>query len=154
MLFSQTVEYALRAMVMLADRPDEPQVTVNQRFEVYFPEKRPFFLENASFFATPMQLVFTRRIADPEYGVRLTGKLGPWALGTLFANDKSPGGSVSPTDPLSGEKAYYTVLRVNRDIGKESTLGFIYTDREQGTAPVEEPRARGIRPAVAREATP
>ena len=117
---------------------DEPQVTVNQRFEVFFPEKRPFFLENASFFDTPMQLVFTRRIADPEYGVRLTGKLGPWALGGLFANDKSPGGSVPSTDPLSGEKAYYTVLRVNRDIGKESTLGFIYTDREQGTSPVGE----------------
>ena len=115
---------------------DEPQVTVNQRFEVYFPEKRPFFLENGSFFDTPMQLLFTRRIADPEYGVRLTGKLGPWALGALFADDKSPGGSVPPSDPLSGQKAYYTVLRVNRDIGKESTLGFIYTDREQGTAPL------------------
>lgn len=114
---------------------DEPQVTVNQRFEVFFPEKRPFFLENSSYFDTPMQLVFTRRIADPEYGVRLTGKLGPWSLGTMFANDKSPGGSVPPADPLSGEKAYYTVLRVNRDIGKESTLGFIYTDREQGTSP-------------------
>ena len=116
---------------------DEPQVTVNQRFEVFFPEKRPFFLENANFFDTPMQLVFTRRIADPEYGVRLTGKLGPWALGALFADDKSPGRSVPPSDPLSGEKAYYTVLRVNRDIGKESAIGFIYTDREQGTAPPE-----------------
>jgi hypothetical protein len=116
---------------------DEPQVTVNQRFEVFFPEKRPFFLENSGYFDTPMQLVFTRRIADPEYGVRLTGKLGPWAVGALFANDKSPGGSVPPMDPLSGEKAYYTVLRVNRDIGKESTVGFIYTDREQGTAPVD-----------------
>ncbi len=115
---------------------DEPQVTVNQRFEVFFPEKRPFFLENASYFDTPMQLVFTRRIADPEYGVRLTGKLGPWALGALFANDKSPGGSVPPSDPLSGARAYFTVLRVNRDIGKESTIGIIYTDREQGTKPV------------------
>jgi hypothetical protein len=113
---------------------DEPQVTVNQRFEVFFPEKRPFFLENAGFFDTPMQLVFTRRIADPEYGLRLTGKLGPWALGALFANDKSPGGSVPPSDPLSGQKAYFTVIRVNRDIGKESTIGLIYTDREQGTA--------------------
>ena len=55
---------------------DEPQVTVNQRFEVFFPEKRPFFLENAAYFDTPINLVFTRRIADPEYGVRLTGKLG------------------------------------------------------------------------------
>ncbi len=52
---------------------DEPQTTVNQRFEVFFPEKRPFFLENSSYFDTPINLVFTRRIADPQYGLRLTG---------------------------------------------------------------------------------
>ena len=58
---------------------DEPQITVNQRFEVLFPEKRPFFQENSGYFATPINLVFTRRIADPLYGVRLTGKKGPWS---------------------------------------------------------------------------
>ena len=114
---------------------DEPQVTVNQRFEVYFPEKRPFFQENASFFDTPMQLVFTRRIAAPDYGVRLTGKIGPWAVGWLFADDKRPRDSVPVYDPLTNGKAYYTILRVNRDIGKESTIGFIYTDRELHTSP-------------------
>src|SRR5215471_21120953 len=60
---------------------DDPQVTVNQRFEVFFPEKRPFFQENSNFFQTPLQLVFTRRIGDPLYGVRLTGKEGPYAIG-------------------------------------------------------------------------
>ena len=114
---------------------DDPQITVNQRFEVFFPEKRPFFQENASFFDTPEQLVFTRRIADPEYGVRMTGKLGPWALGWLFADDKSPGGSVPTYDGLTGRKAYYGILRVNRDIGKESTFGLLYTDRELDTSP-------------------
>jgi hypothetical protein len=116
---------------------DEPQVTVNQRFEVYFPEKRPFFLENSSYFDTPVTLLFTRRIADPEYGVRLTGKRGPWALGALLADDKSPGESVAPYDPLAGHKAYFGVLRVNHDIGKESTIGMIYTDRELHTVPGE-----------------
>ncbi len=48
---------------------DEPQVTVNQRFEVQFPEKRPFFLENANYFQTPIPLLFTRRIVDPQWGV-------------------------------------------------------------------------------------
>ncbi len=115
---------------------DEPQVTVNQRFEVLFPEKRPFFLENSSFFTTPINLVFTRRIVDPEYGVRLTGKVGRWGLGTLFADDRSPGRSVASADPLSGNKAYYTVLRVTRDFGKDSSVGLIYTDRELHTAPV------------------
>jgi hypothetical protein len=114
---------------------DEPQVTVNQRFEVFFPEKRPFFLENSGFFDTPMQLVFTRRIADPEYGVRLTGKVGPWAVGALFADDKSPGGSVPTYNPMTDRKAYYTILRASHDIGKESSIGFIYTDRELHTAP-------------------
>jgi len=112
---------------------DEPQVTVNQRFEVFFPEKRPFFLENAGYFATPINLVFTRRIADPDYGLRLTGKQGPWSIGAFFADDKSPGKSVAPADPLSGAKAYFGVLRVNHDIGKQSTIGFIYTDRELAT---------------------
>ena len=116
---------------------DEPQVTVNQRFEVFFPEKRPFFLENAAYFDTPINLVFTRRIADPEYGVRLTGKLGSWSIGTLFANDKSPGKIVSPDDPLSGHKAYFGIVRVNHDIGKESSIGVIYTDREMDTVPNE-----------------
>ncbi len=114
---------------------DDPQVTVNQRFEVFFPEKRPFFQENAAYFDSPMQLVFTRRIADPEYGVRATGKLGPWALGWLFADDKRPGDSVPSYDGLTGRKAYYGILRVNHDIGKESTFGFIYTDRELHTSP-------------------
>jgi len=114
---------------------DEPQVTVNQRFEVFFPEKRPFFLENAGYFATPINLVFTRRIADPDYGLRLTGKQGPWSIGAFFADDKSPGKSVAPADPLSGAKAYFGVLRVNHDIGKQSTIGLIYTDRELTTVP-------------------
>src|SRR5216683_2678015 len=67
---------------------DQPQVTVNQRFEVLFPEKRPFFLENSSYFNTPVNLVFTRRIGDPEFGTRLTGKSGPWSVGMLFADDR------------------------------------------------------------------
>src|SRR4051794_1529466 len=67
---------------------DEPQNTINQRFEVFFPEKRPFFLENSNFFEAPLiavgqqtRMLFTRRIADPSFGTRLTGKMGPWNLG-------------------------------------------------------------------------
>ena len=52
---------------------DQPQVTVNERFEVQFPERRPFFLENADYFATETPLLFTRRIVDPEVGVKFTG---------------------------------------------------------------------------------
>ena len=114
---------------------DEPQTTVNQRFEVFFPEKRPFFQENSGYFDTPINTVFTRRIIDPTFGVRLTGKLGPWALGTLVADDRSPGKSVTESDPLHDHRAYFGIFRVSRDVGKNSRLGLIYTDRELNTSP-------------------
>lgn len=115
---------------------DEPQTTVNQRFEVYFPEKRPFFQENSGYFQTPVNLVFTRRIIDPTYGIRLTGKVGKWSIGSLFADDRSAGKSVPETDPLSGARAYYGIVRVTRDLKKDSYVGVIYTDRELNTSPV------------------
>jgi hypothetical protein len=107
---------------------DEPQVTVNQRFEVFFPERRPFFLENASYFETPINLFFSRRIVDPGLGVRLSGKAGQWAIGGLFANDRAVGKAVDDDDPLSGEKSRNAVLRVNRDLWSQSSVGMIYTD--------------------------
>ncbi len=109
---------------------DEPQNTVNQRFEVNFPEKRPFFLENANFFDTPIGLNFTRRIVDPNYGVRLTGRTGPYSIGAIFADDSSPGKSVLRTDPLNGKNALFGLLRINRDIFGQSSVGMIYTHRE------------------------
>jgi len=111
---------------------DEPQNTVNQRFEVFFPEKRPFFMENSNYFTSgPLtQLVFTRRIADPLFGAKLTGKRGPWTLAMLAADDASPGETVMQGDPLWGRRAYFTVARVARDIGAQSSVGAIYTDRE------------------------
>jgi hypothetical protein len=107
---------------------DEPQVTVNQRFEVFFPERRPFFLENASYFETPINLFFSRRIVDPRLGVRLTGKAGPYAIGALFADDRAPGLQLPEDDPLFGDKGRNAVLRVARDLGGQSSLGAIYTD--------------------------
>ncbi len=109
---------------------DEPQITLNRRFEVFFPEKRPFFLENAGFFNTPINLLFTRRIADPQFGARLTGKKGPYSLGVLLADDEAPGKTVPLGDPLFGKSAKVGVFRLQRDIVGHSTLGVIYTDRE------------------------
>jgi len=114
---------------------DDPQVTVNQRFEVFFPEKRPFFQENSNYFHTPLNLVFTRRLVNPLYGARLTGKVGRWAIGTFVANDQQPGKSVIDTDPLHGNNALFSVVRVNREVGKDDSIGFIFTDRELHTAP-------------------
>jgi Domain of unknown function (DUF5916)/Carbohydrate family 9 binding domain-like len=109
---------------------DQPQITINQRFEVFFPEKRPFFLENSNYFTTPINLVFTRRIRHPEYGLRLTGKSGPWAIGVLASDDRAPGESVPPSNPLAGDRAEFFIARVSRDMFNQSTVGAIFTDRE------------------------
>ncbi len=110
---------------------DEPQVTVNQRFEVFFPEKRPFFLENAGFFQSPIDLVFTtRRIADPQFGIKLTGKTGPYEIGGFWVDDQAPGKRVAENNPLSGKRAYFGILHFNRDIFQQSNIGITFTDRE------------------------
>ncbi len=109
---------------------DQPQVTVNQRFEVFFPETRPFFQENSNYFKTPINLVFTRRMADPKWGVRMTGKDGPWAVGLLAADTDSPGEQVDSSNPLFNQHALFAVGRVSRDIGSQSTVGALYADRE------------------------
>ncbi len=111
---------------------DQPQITVNQRFEVFFPEKRPFFLENSNYFTSPIDLVFTRRIGHPEFGLRLTGKSGPWAVGVLATDDRAPGEAVPPSDPHSGDHATFVIGRVSHDILEQSTVGAMFTDREFG----------------------
>jgi hypothetical protein len=113
---------------------DEPQVTVNQRFEVYFPEKRPFFIENAGYFEAPQRLFFSRRIADPGVGARLTGKAAGWSFGVLGVNDGAPGRGVEKGDPRSGKTAGIGVVRAQREFARQSYLGGIFTDRELGPA--------------------
>jgi hypothetical protein len=109
---------------------DQPQVTVNQRFEVFFPERRPFFTENADYFRTPISVLFTRRIADPQFGSRFTGKAGAWGIGGLVIDDQSPGKLTPVGSDLEGKRAWFTVGRVNRDIGDFSRVGAIYAGRE------------------------
>jgi hypothetical protein len=109
---------------------EDPQITVNQRYAVFFPEKRPFFLENEDFFRTPMDLLFTRSIGDPSAGIRLTGKDGPYSVGLIAADDRSPGLAVPDSSPLAGIRSYFTVARVSRDIFGQSSVGAIYADWE------------------------
>lgn len=111
---------------------DEPQVTVNERFEVQFPERRPFFVENADFFATDSTLVFTRRIVDPEGGLRFTGRAGNYGFGTILINDEAPGLNRDASDPLNGEKANIGILRGFRDISEQDRVGFLLSDRQLG----------------------
>lgn len=113
---------------------DEPQVTVNQRYRVYFPEKRPFFMENSDYFRTPINLFFTRNIVNPDAGFRLTGKTGPYSIGVLAADDRAPGLTVDPSDLLFKTRSYFTIARVTRDIFNQSSVGVIYTDWEYPSA--------------------
>jgi hypothetical protein len=109
---------------------DEPQALVNQRYEVYFPEKRPFLMDNASYFTSPQNLFFSRRIVDPQFGVRLTGKIGRWAIGALGADDRAPGKRVAEGDELHGRRAGLGVLRIQREFGKGSYVGLLATSRD------------------------
>lgn len=111
---------------------DDPQVTLNQRYEVFYPEKRPFFFDNAAYFSTPVNLFHSRRVVDPGAGARLTGKIGNWTIGLLGTNDRAPGKSVSLTDPQRGDLASIGVARVTREIGKQSSAGAFFSDREFG----------------------
>jgi len=116
---------------------DQTVVTANQRFPIFFEEKRPFFLEGIDIFQTPSQAVHTRAIVDPDVAVKLTGKSGRNTFGVLLASDNAPGNfskeerNDSFSFPLIqrfvDKNAYIGVLRLRRDVGKESTLGLLLT---------------------------
>ena len=109
---------------------DLPQIEVNQRFALRYPELRPFFLEGAEIFQMlgPITFVHTRTIVDPEFGGKLTGKVGNTTLGAIVANDEAPG-RVEPGDPAFGRKANNFVGRARYDLYAESYLGAIFTHR-------------------------
>jgi hypothetical protein len=113
---------------------DEPQVTVNQRFEVFFPEKRPFFLENADFFNSWFTLFFSRRVRDPQVGARMTGKFGRWAAGALVMDDRAPGRLADEGSPDRGRRAANVVGSLRRDFGNQSNVGVLVTSRDFGVS--------------------
>ena len=98
---------------------DEGQVTVNERFALFFPEKRPFFLEGIELFGTPQTLVYTRRIVDPKAGAKLTGKFGQLGVAHLTAVDETDAGD-----------AWFNITRLRRDFGRNSIAGVTFTNRD------------------------
>lgn len=128
---------------------DEINITIS-RFELFFPEKRAFFTEGANYFATPLNLFFTRRVGArlenglPQrllLGAKLTGKAGDWSLGLLEARTQDTHFTV--TDPDTGVRtdqfapaANFFILRVQRDIWKNSSVGFMTVNRDQGPGDV------------------
>lgn len=111
---------------------DEAQIEVNQRFPLFFPELRPFFIEGAEIFRipVPVTLVHTRTIVDPDWGLKLTGKVGRVAMGFVAANDRAPGNLDDRSDPFFGKKAHTVIARAVYDLYPQSSLGTIITNRE------------------------
>lgn len=115
---------------------DIPQNDVNQRYALYYSEKRPFFLEGKDFFDTPFELIYTRKIINPLWGTKLTGKIGKTTIGFLSAYDKNPteidfpGAKYDDKDTKS--RSLVNVFRIRRDFFEESYVGFILTDKEMG----------------------
>ena len=105
---------------------DVGQVTINERFALFFPEKRPFFLEGLELFDTPNQLIYTRQIADPDLGAKLAGKVGATTIAALAAQDAS-------SRSLTGSHPLFGVVRLKRDLGSSSAVGLVATAREDGS---------------------
>ncbi len=103
---------------------DAGQIVVNERFAVFFPEKRPFFLEGTEIFSLPRQLIYTRSVVNPVAGAKITGKVGSFNLGYLGAVDE-----VSDADDQ-----VVNLMRLRRDFGGSSTAGLLFTDRTGGGA--------------------
>jgi hypothetical protein len=102
---------------------DVGQVIYDPRQAVSYPEKRPFFLEANENFQVPNSLIYTRRIVAPEAAAKVSGKIGELNVGALSAVDDEsivPGSDASPI---------YNLLRLRRDVGPQSNIGMVYTDR-------------------------
>jgi hypothetical protein len=88
-------------------------------YEVNLAEKRPFYLEGASYFNTPFILFYSRRISNPTLAFKITGKERGNSIGILAANNK-----------IDDQNNFFGVLRYNRNIFSLSNIGFIYSTME------------------------
>jgi hypothetical protein len=115
---------------------DAAQLDINETFALFFPERRPFFLEGAELFNTPLNAVFTRNVADPSWGGKVTGKIGKNVIGAFAAQDDRtnllfPGSQGSDATSLELQTTD-SVVRYRRDVGGSSALGGLVTSRSGG----------------------
>jgi len=113
---------------------DTAQISANERFALFFPEKRTFFLEGLDLLSSPTQAVYTRTITDPRWGSRLTGKTAGFGYTVLVADDAG-GGSVVLRPRRLESRGFSRRDRTcsshapKRGIGR-SFVGALVTDRE------------------------
>jgi len=113
---------------------DSAQLDINNTFSLFFPERRTFFLDGADYFDTFENLVYTRNISDPDYGLKLTGKTEGHTYALLTANDVStsfliPGSLRSSIATLGDVESKVAIGRYRFDIFENSTIGALVTDR-------------------------
>jgi hypothetical protein len=114
---------------------DVAVISTNERFAIFIPEKRPFFLEGVDLLDTPIDAVYTRTITAPRWGTRVTGKKGRYAYAFLVANDEGGGSVIIPSATGSdfAEQDFSStalIARVRRDVGQRSFVSFLGTSRE------------------------
>jgi len=112
---------------------DVPQIEINRRFAIFFPEKRPFFLADSGYLDTPRDVINTRAVADPDWGAKVSGTWGRWSGYAFVAHDALtnlvvPGPERSSSTPLPGESLDWG-FRIRREIGEHSMLGGVLTGR-------------------------
>ncbi len=115
---------------------DSRQLDINQPFALFYQEKRPFFTEGSDFFRSPLDIIYTRTMRDPQWGLKLNGKEGRNTIGAYYVRDELtnlifPGSQGSNQTSLSHESTA-TILRYKRDFGTRYTLGAIVTNRQGG----------------------
>lgn len=114
---------------------DVAVISTNERFAIFFPEKRPFFLERVDLLSTPLQAAYTRTITSPRFGARGTGTFGKSNYTLLVAQDRGGGSVIIPSAFGSGfaDQEFESTVgigRFRRDLGKNSFISFLGTTRE------------------------
>ena len=113
---------------------DQLQLAFNDSFALFYQEKRPFFLEGADYFTSQFDVLYTRQIADPDFGLRVTGRTGSGAYGAIVARDATtlllvPGVLGSGFEQLD-QKANVAVGRYRYDFNTHFSVGAIGTFRQ------------------------
>ncbi len=113
---------------------DVAQLNVNNTYSLYFPEKREFFLEGADYFNTNLNLVYSRNISSPDYGIKITGKRDVHTYGLFYTNDETtnfiiPGNQGSYLASLEDMESRNSVFRYRSSVSRDIDLGVIFTDR-------------------------
>lgn len=113
---------------------DSAQLDVNSTFSLFFPEKRPFFLDSADYFETFVDVVHTRNIAAPDVGLKYTAKTGEHTAGLIVANDEKTTFIVPSSEGSSLEsfeqKSQNAIMRYRYDQGNNSTVGVVSTIKQ------------------------